>query len=99
GAPVPATLFASAPPATPGEVDLGSVFASIATIKAGMGDTTDAETLLAALTDIKYNTTGGLTTAASGVLQPAWVGKLWQGRRYQRKYIDLVTHLYGGIQL
>lgn len=99
GAPVPATLFASAPPAAAGEVDLGSVFASIAAIKAGMGDTSDAETLLAALTDIKYNATGGLTTAASGVLQPAWVGKLWQGRRYQRKYIDLATHLYGGIQL
>lgn len=97
---VPATLFASAPPATTSEdIDLGSVFASIATIKAGMGDTGDAETLLAALTDIKYNTTGGLTTAASGVLQPAWVGKLWQGRRYQRKYIDLATHIYGGIQL
>lgn len=99
GAQVPATLLASAPPAAPGEVDLGSVFASIAAIKNGMGDTSDAETLLAALTDIKYNTTGGLTTAASGVLQPAWVGKLWQGRRYARKYIDLATHLYGGIQL
>lgn len=96
---VPATLLASAPPAAPGEVDLGSVFASISAIKAGIGDTADAETLLAALTDIKYNTTGGLTTAASGVLQPAWVGKLWQGRRYVRKYIDLATHLYGGIQL
>lgn len=95
---VPNTLFASAPPEL-GEVDLGSVFASIARIKSGMGDTTDAETLLAALTDIKYNATGGLTTAASGVLQPAWVGKLWQGRRYVRKYIDLATHLYGGIQL
>lgn len=99
GAQVPATLLASAPPALDGEVDLGSVFASIAAIKNGMGDTSDAETLLAALTDIKYNTTGGLTTAASGVLQPAWVGKLWQGRRYVRKYIDLATHLYGGIQL
>lgn len=99
GAQIPQTLFASAPPAAPGEVDLGSVFASIAAIKNGMGDTSDAETLLAALTDIKYNTTGGLTTAASGVLQPAWVGKLWQGRRYVRKFIDLATHLYGGIQL
>lgn len=99
GAQVPATLLASAPPAAPGEVDLGSVFASIAAIKNGIGNTADAETLLAALTDIKYNATGGLTTAASGVLQPAWVGKLWQGRRYVRKYIDLATHLYGGIQL
>lgn len=100
GAQVPATLLASAPPATTAEdVDLGSLFAALAEVKAGVGDTSDAETLLAALTDIKYNATGGLTTAASGVLQPAWVGKLWQGRRYVRKYIDLVTHLYGGIQL
>lgn len=99
GATVPNTLLGGTPPSTKGEVDLGSVFASIAAIKSGMGDTSDAETLLAALTDIKYNATGGLTTAASGVLQPAWVGKLWQGRRYVRKYIDLATHLYGGIQL
>lgn len=98
GAKVPDTLLASAP-AGEEEVDLGSVFASIAKIKNGMGDTSDAETLLAALTDIKYNANGGLTTAASGVLQPAWVGKLWQGRRYARKYIDLATHLFGGIQL
>lgn len=99
GAKVPNTLLGGMPPTPEGEVDLGSVFASIAAIKSGMGDTSDAETLLAALTDIKYNATGGLTTAASGVLQPAWVGKLWQGRRYQRKYIDLATHLFGGIQL
>lgn len=103
GAQVPATLLGSAPPAASApadsEVDLGSLFAAMATVRHGMGDTSDAETLLAALTDIKYNATGGLTTAASGVLQPAWVGKLWQGRRYTRKFMDLATHLYGGIQL
>lgn len=99
GATVPATLLGSAPPDAPGEVDLGSLFAALAEVKNGVGDTSDAMTLLAALTDIKYNITGGLTTAAGGVLQPAWVGKLWQGKRYQRKYIDLVTHLFGGIQL
>lgn len=99
GATVPATLLGSAPPETAGEVDLGSLFAALAAVKNGVGDTSDAMTLLGALTDIKYNTTGGLTTAAGGVLQPAWVGKLWQGKRYQRKYIDLATHLFGGIQL
>jgi hypothetical protein len=103
---VPATLLASgvvptssaAAPAAE-DVDLGTLFASLAAVKSGVGNTADAETLLAALSDIKYNTTGGLTTSASGVLQPAWVGKLWQGKRYSRKYIDLVTHLFGGIQL
>lgn len=99
---VPSTLLASAPstPATPEDVDLGTVFAAMASIKNGMSNQVgEAETLLAALSDIKYNTAGGLTTAASGVIQPAWVGKLWQGLRYVRKYIDLGTHLYGGIQL
>ncbi len=71
----------------------------MSTLKSGIGDTDAAETLLAALTDIKYDAAGGLTTAGSGILQKAWVGKLWQGRRYQRKYIDLCTHLFGGIQL
>ena len=104
-APVPGTLRAGAPQATaPGgdkreDIDLGSIFAAMATIKNGLGDAESAETLLAALTDIKYDAAGGLTTAGSGILQKAWVGKLWQGKRYQRKYIDLCTHLYGGIQL
>jgi len=104
-APVPGTLLAGAPTgAAPGaekrdDIDLGSIFAAMSTVKSGIGSLEDAETLLAALTDIKYDAAGGLTTAGSGILQPAWVGKLWQGRRYQRKYIDLCTHLFGGIQL
>lgn len=93
----PGTLLAGTAP-TGEDVDLGTVFAAMATVKTGIA-APDSETLLAALSDIKYNATGGLTTAASGVLQPAWVGKLWQGKRYQRKYLDLFTHLYGGIQL
>lgn len=103
---VPSTFLGSAPGAPKdgrmkaGDIDLGVVFASIAAIKnREPGAIQEAETLLAALADIKYDTTGGLTTAGSGVLQPAWVGKLWQGRRYKQKYIDLGTHLYGGIQL
>lgn len=94
----PGTLLAGA--AAPKEVSLETVFASMASIKNGTkSQTADAETLLAALSDITVNTTGGLTTAASGVIQPEWVGQLWQGLRYVRKYIDLGTHLYGGIQL
>ncbi|MDJ1115390.1 hypothetical protein [Microbacterium dauci] len=94
---VPTTLLAGQQSAAE-EASLGTIFASMAQVKTGMS-APDAETLLAALSDIKYNATGGLTTAASGVLQPAWVGKLWQGKRYQRKYLDLFTHTYGGIQL
>jgi len=99
GATVPATLLANQP-AAPKEVDLGTVFSSMAAVKSGMSNqTADAETFLGALSDIKVEASGGLTTAASGVLQPAWVGKLWQGKRYERKFLDLGTHLYGGIQL
>ncbi len=97
---VPATLLANAPAAKNTEVEPSTVFAAMHTVKNGIqGQTADAETLLAALSDITVNTTGGLTTSASGVIQPAWVGKLWQGKRYERKYIDLGNHLYGGIQL
>lgn len=96
----PGTLLAGNAAPGSAEVELSTVFAAMATVKSSPnGMSADAQTLLAALSDITYNTTGGLTTAASGVLQPAWVGKLWQGKRYQRKYLDLFTHLYGGIQL
>lgn len=96
-APIPATLRAGQTPAERA-YDLGTVFAAMSTVKGGI-NSDDAETLLAALSDIKAEAAGGLTTAGSGVVQPAWVGKLWQGKRYQRKYLDLATHLYGGIQL
>lgn len=104
-APVPNTLLAGAPKgAAPDsgkekEIDLGVIFASMAQIKSGLAAPDAEATLLAALSDIKVNAAGGLTTAASGVIQPAWVGRLWQGKRYQRKYLDLFTHTYGGIQL
>jgi hypothetical protein len=100
GATVPATLLAGQTTPAPKkeeEVDLGTVFASMNAVK--NGNSQDAETLLAALSDIKFASSGGLVTPASGIMQPAWVGKLWQGRRYERKYIDLVNHFYGGIQL
>jgi hypothetical protein len=106
--PVPSTLLAGAPtgqaPTEEPAVDLGTVFANMALLKSAKGAKSDplvadAETLLAALSDITVEKAGGLTGANSGILQPAWVGRLWQGRRYQRKYLDLLTHLFGGIQL
>lgn len=99
---VPATFLGSAPKAKemkPEEVELGTIFASIHALKTGVdaGAAAEAATLLAALSDITTANGGGL--ASAGLLQPAWVGKLWQGKRYVRKYMDLFTHLYGGIQL
>jgi hypothetical protein len=94
----PDTLLAGNTTPAETEVNLGTVFAAMATVKASPSNmSADAQTLLAALSDIKTSGTGAL--AGTGVLQPAWVGKLWQGKRYQRKYLDLFTHLYGGIQL
>lgn len=96
---VPSTLLATAPGAQVEQItkayELGTIFASIAAVKAGAPDKHEAETLLAALSDIKVNTTGGLTTANSGVIQPAWVGKVWQGRSYARRFMDLVVHGFG----
>ncbi len=89
-----ATPAASAPKAT--DVDLHAVFSAMANLKGG-SQMEDAESALFALSDIKTTGTGALP--AAGVLQPAWVGKLWQGKRYQRKYMDLVTHTYGPIDM
>lgn len=96
---VPSTLLATAPGGDVEQItkayELGTIFASIAAVKNGAPDKRDAETLLAALSDIKVNATGGLTTATSGVIQPAWVGKVWQGRSYARRFMDLVIHGFG----
>lgn len=96
---VPSTLLATAPGTSVEAItkayELGTIFASIAAVKSGAPDKNEAETLLAALSDIKVNATGGLTTATSGVIQPAWVGKVWQGRSYARRFMDLVVHAYG----
>ncbi len=103
---VPSTLLAGAPTAPVDAItkayDLGTIFAAMATVKEPgnlEGDYAAAQTLLAELADIKVQTTGGLTTAASGVIQPAWVGKVWQGKKYVRRFIDLATHNYGGINV
>lgn len=42
--------------------------------------------MLAALSDIKYDGTGGLT---QNITQPAWIGELWSGKSYQRKIVPL----------
>jgi len=100
GAVVPATLLASAPTGKSSDVDLSAVFSAMAAVKNGTSaQTADAESMLAALSDIKAEATGGLTTAGSGVIPPSFAGKLWQGKRYQSRYIDLANHQYGGISL
>lgn len=45
--------------------------------------------LYAALSDVKTTGTGGLAPTMS---QPQWLGELWAGRRFQRRYIPLFSH-------
>lgn len=66
------------------QMGANAVFAAM--VAANHGDA-EAETMLAALSDIKISGTGALP--AAGVLQPDWVGEVWKGRAYQRKFISL----------
>ncbi len=90
---VPATLIANN--GKPKEADLNAVFSAMSAIKSGTpAQTADAETMLAALADI---TTPAHVT--SGAIPPTFAGKLWQGKRYQQRYISLGNHTQGGIAL
>lgn len=66
--------------------DLPTLYAAVANARAG---DQEAMTLLAALADTKISGTGALP--ATGVLQESWVGQLWQGTTYERKYINQGT--------
>lgn len=93
GAQVPATLQNGAT-AKKTDVDMNAVFSAMAAVKNRTGNTGDSETLLAALADV--------TTPAhvsSGAIVPTFTGKLWQGKRYTQRYINLANHSQGGIAL
>jgi hypothetical protein len=67
------------------------VFASIAALRANPQDTA-ARDVLAALADIKISGNGSLPTGANGtpsIIQPTWVGELYDGVDYVREYITL----------
>lgn len=86
---VPNTLTASKGQTTaaPAKVDLRTLYAAMAEVKAG--NQGEALTLLAALSDIKISGTGALP--AAGVIRDNWVGQLWDGKSYERKFINLGT--------
>lgn len=92
--PAPLVTPVVAPP-TP-DVDLHAVFSAMAAVKAGV-QVEDNESALFALADIK--TTGVGALPAAGVVQPNWVGKLWQGKDYVRKYLPLNNHTFGPIDI
>lgn len=84
----PSTLAAGAV-ADKEETGASGVFELIAKARSGMGDA-EAETLLAALADIKISGTGALPV--SGVLQPKWLGEVWANRTYERRYHSLIKN-------
>jgi hypothetical protein len=47
-------------------------------------------TLLAALADVTVSGTGGI---GGDVTTPAWLGELWGGRTYERRYVPLIGNL------
>ncbi|WP_067194176.1 hypothetical protein [Microbacterium sp. XT11] len=94
---VPATHRAGAPLATttPRPADLSPVFAAIAdaknAFKLGAKEApAEAQAVLAALSDITLTGPGSLP-AGGDVLQPNWLGPLYQGIPYERQYIQLGT--------
>lgn len=78
------------------DVDMHAVFSAMAKVKGGV-QLEDNENALFELADIK--TTGAGALPAAGVIQPAWVGKLWQGKEYVRKYLPLNNHSFGPIDI
>lgn len=95
-------------PATPGqqveatahEVSPQQVFAAMAKVLAGQDDGTarafilenapQGQQVFAALNDIKYTTAGGVGIGVNQI--PAWLGKMYAGRVYKRRYASLFAH-------
>jgi len=68
-------------------LDLRTIYASILAAKSGQM-TTEASTMFAALADIKISGTGSLPVGG-GAIRENWVGQVWQGKTYERQYINL----------
>jgi hypothetical protein len=80
---------ATAPEAVKEETSANGVFELITSARRPMGSA-EAETMLAALADIKTSGAGALP--APGVLQPAWLGELWAAKSYARRYFPLLKN-------
>ena len=84
---VPTTLGGSA--SASAEETASGIFELITKARSPMGDS-EAETMLAALADIKISGSGALPV--SGVIQPAWLGEIWAEKSYQRRYMPLIKN-------
>ena len=94
---VPATQRKTAPQAKTRErgPDLREIFAAFAEVSSdrihrNLTDDSPAVQVLAALSDLKTSGTGALPTGGD-VLQPNWLGQLYQGIPYERQYVALGT--------
>lgn len=86
----PSAVVVQDRPAAP---DLSTLFAAMSDARVRVGDVAAQATLMAALTEIK--TSGSLGPAGGGApnqgLPDNWMGQLWNGRDYDRKFISLQT--------
>lgn len=81
---VPGTLVAGATATNTETVDKSTFLGML-----GRAMVTKDSTLLAALNDVKIS---GANTIGAAAIVPQYVGELWSGRQYQRRYIPLFGH-------
>lgn len=85
---VPGTLLANqANKSTKAEPVTKAAFAKI--ISSAMRQPEQAQTLLAALNDVKISGTGAVGTAA---VPPEYIGEIWSGQPFARRVIPLLMH-------
>jgi hypothetical protein len=63
-------------------------FRDVVNLLAAVENSPEPGDILAALSDIKVSGTGAVGVTA---LQTGWLGELWSGRQYQRRYIPLAS--------
>lgn len=71
------------------EPSANAVFEALRAARSPYGSD-QAETMLAALADVKVTGTGALPIA--GVIQPKWLGEVWGERTYTRRYFGLIKN-------
>lgn len=81
---IPTTMVASATsPEAPNFRQTMTMLASAVTGEA------PSNTLLAALNDVKFDSTGGVNNDMN---RPQWLGELWAGKAFERKIVPLFAH-------
>jgi hypothetical protein len=96
---VPSTLTAAATPAAPRALSIHEISSLYASYKMGRIDDRgfsealsgqNGATLFAALSDVKFDGTGGLAVAMSPT--PQWLGQAWQATTFRQQVLPLFGH-------